>query len=429
MRYNFNTDLPLMIKGYSSKLLEDFFKYIISKGYVKSKTNSRIKIASVAGSVFINNCYLSSNVNKRTVTLTLDKNSYNRAYIKNGSEGKVKVSYQYTKWFMEFLVETKRGSVEIGGLEYATFVGGGQYMYKIIDKHTSVFTMENRFYEDMCNLSSSINFDPIDNVIILRDVNGKDTTMKLDVYRKGMKNSLIDYNERGVGISVVDPLTGMDYMLQLQKIYNVDFNHGGRIYDMGIQILPKKVRRRLVIGGKETCIYDYKAFETSLIYTIQGEDLDTDPYQLHIKEYDNKILREIGKMIMTRIYYCKNRKELQFTVNRDIEDSFNLERLVKEGKIPEKRIPVGYMIEMLENRHECIMEHFYRKGQDPSNLGSLVMDYVVDYMLQNHKCLVVPVFDEVIVDRDYEFEVLRVMKEAFVRVVGSSANCSIVKEK
>lgn len=429
MRYNFNTDIPPVIKRFVSDKLDGFFTYLIGKEYIKSKTNSRIKIASIASGVFIHNCYLRSKTNNRTVTLTLDKNSYNRAYIKNGVEGKVKVSYQYTKWFMEYLCDSNLGSIEIGGLEFESYRRGNNYMYKIIDKHTSTFTMDNSLYEAMTNISSSIKFNPIDNVIILRDINGKDTTMKMDVYRKGMKKCLSEYNKQCANVTVVDPLTNKDYLLQLQKIYNTDFDHGGRIYDMGIQILPKNIRKRLVIDGKETCIYDYKAFETSLIYSVQGEDLTSDPYQLHIEGYDNKILREVGKMIMTRIYYSKDRKELQHTVNRDIENDFNLEKMVDQGKIPEKRIPVGYMIEMLEDKHECIMEHFYKKGIDPSNLGSLVMDYIVDYMLQNHKCFVVPVFDEVIVDAEYEYEVLKVMKEAFNRVVGSVDNCNIVKEK
>ena len=429
MRYSFDVDIPPVIKRYANTIMEGFFDYIIREGYVKSKTNSRIQLASLAGQVFIHNCYLRSLGNNRNVTLTLDKNSYNRAFITNGIEGKVKVSYQYTKWVVEYLHYKGVGSLEVGGIEWETFKRGGRYMYKVLDKQSSTFTMENKLYEDMEAMISSITFNPITNVIIIRDSNGKDKTMSLDVYRRWSRDWLIYYNKRGVDISVVDPLTGKDYMLQLQKIYNIDFEHGGRIYDMGIQILPKKVRRRLVIDGKETCIFDYRAFETSLIYSIQGEVLDSDPYQIHIKGWDDKILREVGKMIMTRIFYSKNREEVRFTVNRDIGTRLNLERLVKEGKIPEKRIPVGYIVEMLEDKHECIMEHFYKKGSDPANLGSLVMDYIVDSMLQNHDCLVVPVFDEIITDKAYEYQVVKLMKDAFTKVVGSDINCNIVKEK
>ena len=104
--------------------------------------------------------------------------------------------------------------------------------------------------------------------------------------------------------------------------------------------------------------------------------------------------------------------------------------MVEDGDIPERRIPVGQIIDLLIDKHEVIMEHFFSNSDyDPSNIGSRVMDYILEYMIQNYKTAVIPVFDEVICDKEFEYEVHDVMKRAYIHVVGSDTNCKIVKEK
>ncbi|QVW00199.1 hypothetical protein 2017DhaAB_0505 [Vibrio phage ICP1] len=82
------------------------------------------------------------------------------------------------------------------------------------------------------------------------------------------------------------------------------------------------------------------------------------------------------------------------------------------------------------NRHECVSEYFFGKGDvDPANLGSLVIDYVMDYMNQNYSEIVIPVYDEIICKESYEEIVTKLMREAFIHVVGTDSNCVIVAER
>lgn len=430
MRYTLNTDVPDVIKQYSKPYIEDFMDYLIKSEKVKSRTASRYQSCCVVSWVFFYNCYLHTLANKTKVMLTFDKSSYRKAHIVNGSETKVKVSYQFTRWFLDYLSENNLGGYELGGAEFESRKVNGQWKYFMVDTKPSIYTIPDKISQDMMDIKSNIGYIMEKNVIVLRGKDGKDITFRLDEYRKYIRELMLNYNKIGVESSIVNSGTGKDYLIQLTKIYNTNFDKGGRMYDMGIQSLSKQERKALTINGNETCIFDYKAFETSLIYSMQGESLLSDPYQIHIKGYDDKILREVGKMIMTRIYYCKNSVELRESVNSDLKDKFNLDKLVSEGKIPEKRIPTGYIIDKLVEKHECIMEHFYLNSDyDPSNLGSLVIDYILDYMMQNHKCLVIPVFDEIICDVKYEYEIQKVMKLAYSHVVGSEGNCMIVREK
>jgi len=51
----------------------------------------------------------------------------------------------------------------------------------------------------------------------------------------------------------------------------------------------------------------------------------------------------------------------------------------------------------------------------------------MDYMIQNHSEVVIPVYDEIICRQQFESIVRDVMKEAYVHVVGSNMNCQIEK--
>lgn len=428
MRYSLDTDIPSEVVNYSKIYLDGFINHLISNGKIKSKTPTRVQLCSVALKVFFNNIHKHVLSNKTSMTITLRPSSYSKGYICNGKESKNKVSYQYTVWLFEYFESIKLGGVDKGGVDFDVFKSKGKWSYKVSECKKSVYIIPNEFREIMLDVHAKL--IPLRNVIVLRDSSKNDVPFRLPKMFVSIKNTLVEANKWLIKVEILDPITSKIYPLQLVKIFNLDFNKGGRMYDFAIQSLSKQERYRLLIDGKETCVHDFKAFETSLIYSLQGEDMKGDPYKVDIEGYNHSVLREVGKMIMTRIYYCKSREELNASVSKDIADKFNLDRLVSEGKIPEKRIPVGQIIDMLIDKHEVIMEHFFcNSDYDPSNIGSRVMDYILEYMIQNYKVAIIPVFDEVICDKDYEFEVQDAMRQAYIHVVGTDKNCKIVKEK
>ncbi|AUR84708.1 hypothetical protein NVP1063O_041 [Vibrio phage 1.063.O._10N.261.45.C7] len=430
MRYLFDTEVPKRIKDYSKVYVDNFLNYLIENEYIKSKTANRSRTAAIVVQVFLHNCYLSSINHRNLLTVTFRSKVYAKGFISNGKESKTKVSLQYTKWLFDFLKYNNLGYLDKGGATYESVRLRGRYVPRLLETKKSTFQFNNNIYEDMLELHKEISFKPINNVIILRDDDKNDITFSLPRSKVPIKNLLINLNREVADVEVYDPVKDIHYKLQLRKVFNVCFNRGGRMYDLGIQNLPKYERHRLQIDGKDTCVYDFKAFETSLLYSLQGEKMEGDPYKIVMEGYDNKLLRNICKMIMTRIYYCQDRKELQASVSKSVAEDFDIDRLFNSGKIPEKRIPVGHVIDLLIDKHESVSEYFYGKGDhDPSHVGSLVMDYILEYMIQNHRTAIIPVFDEVICDEDFSYEVSEVMKRAYEYVVGSSMNCIIVKEK
>ena len=56
------------------------------------------------------------------------------------------------------------------------------------------------------------------------------------------------------------------------------------------------------------------------------------------------------------------------------------------------------------------------------------MDFIINYFTQRG-ILVLPVFDEVIIEMEHEDKLKEVMEMAYQSVLGFTDNCTIVKEK
>ena len=66
----------------------------------------------------------------------------------------------------------------------------------------------------------------------------------------------------------------------LQRIFNVDFEHGGRFYGGFWQQIPKEYRTRLTIYNSRTFEQDYSSIHFSILYNEIGQPLDKDPYKI-----------------------------------------------------------------------------------------------------------------------------------------------------
>ena len=426
MRYELNTDVDQHIKDYSKTIAETFLVYLKQKGRINSVTNARRQTANVTVRVFINNCYITSLNYSKKIIVPLKSNIYSKGFIINGVEQKKeKVSRQYTRWLLDFMQDNQYGTYVIGKREYESHIIANKYELVVNDTVT-IFTMFEDFYCEMCNLKNNIGYLLTKNVIIVRDEAGFPKTFKHNKYTKKMMEVLLDVNEKSL-TRPVKKANNKDFSIcvQFRKILNVTKERGARVYNQ-IQEMTKEERKLLLIEDSSVICLDFKSFETSLLYSLQGEVLDSDPYQVYIEGFDSKLLRKVGKMIMTRIYYSENEFELRSSVNFDLAKEYDLDELVSQGKIPTPRIPVSYLIKELIKRHYCVSEYFFRKSQtDPAYIGSLVIDYVIDTLNQKYNMLVIPVFDEIICKVENQGIVLQAMKEGFEFVTGTLNNCII----
>lgn len=429
MRYSLNTDVSKGIKDYAKPLTEDFLVYLNKLGYISSITNTRRQIANVAMRVFISNCYQHSLVYKNTIIVPLDNTIYSKGFIMNGVEKKKeKVSKQYTRWLLDFMQDTGFGTYVLGKREYESHIINNRYEMVINDTVT-VFKMMESFYEDLKSSKDYIGFTPKEDVITLRDINGLPIPFKLNNHLKRMAKVYKDINKKSSKI-IIGKTNDSEFeiIIQFEKILNITKERGGKVYNE-VQRWPKKERKLLLIEDSPVVCLDFKAFETSLLYSMQGEILKSDPYQVSIDGFDSKLLREIGKMIMTRIYYSEDEFQLRSSVNFDIAKEYDLDSLVEQGKIPTPRIPVSYIMKELMKRHYCISNYFFSNQEtDPAYLGSLVVDYIIDHLNQKHNIFVIPVFDEIICKVEDKDIVLQAMKDGFSFVVGTEINCVIEDE-
>jgi len=390
-------------------------------------TKQQISVIKLCVSCFIHNTFNKHCRGLNRSQITLDKNHYSRGFIQNGVRLKVKVSYRYTMIILDSL---KR-------LNYVILVKGGRECSWDIKTHELVCTHVCSYLEYLPKLQmlydkykSGYQVKLLKNVIELRDENKLAKTFKTTSQIKVEKASTIDYNLLTITTDVTDS-KNRSYNCQVKKIYNVNFETGGRSYMglEGIQNLSKQERRDLMIRGNDTVIYDYKSFEPSIAYSINQELMKCDPYQLDWKFYDTKFLRDLGKLALTTMLYAGNKQSAILSCSYEIGKKFDIDKLYEEGKIPNPLIDTKQLIEDMEKRNSKILDLLYKQTQnDLSNLGSKIMDYIMNYFTQRG-ILVLPVFDEVIIEAEFEDKLKEVMEMAYESVLGFTDNCHISKEK
>ena len=69
---------------------------------------------------------------------------------------------------------------------------------------------------------------------------------------------------------------------RLRRIFNQDFNRGGRFYaeDGSWQTLSKAERQQIVISGEPAIEIDYSTFHPSLAYAEYGLPTPLDAYEI-----------------------------------------------------------------------------------------------------------------------------------------------------
>lgn len=392
-------------------------------------TDSRLETITQTISCFVINSFKAYPKSK-TFGITLNKNHYSQKNIVNGVDVKRKISYQYTVRFLNFLemydyITVHEGKIKEWGFKHGvyqpiSFEGG------YIEMHPKLLSL----YEPYGNIEVDIKKVTV-NVVRVRLADKGYTTFRLGEKGAQVKRATIDYNNLGRKHKVTSCVG--THITDIHKVYNCkSFTINGRSYMStdGIQHLTKEERKTIEIDDIPTVIYDYSAFEPSIAYTLCGEKMPDDPYQIHIDGYDDAVLRAIAKkclLVMLNIR-SKDSTSIRQACNGVISQEFDIAKLHREGKIP-SRVDVLKICELLAEKNFPIWKFFYGRSElDIAHFGSLVTDYILDYFLQRD-ILVLPVFDEFIIQEQYDEELCKTMIEAFEIVLGSSMNCRIKKEK
>lgn len=431
--YELGLTLPKGLNILSDELSREFCSYLISRGSFKKLTDKRKDLCKTTIGVFLGNSVSVIKSGKFKVHIPLDKNVYSSGYIQNGRKLKSNTSYQYTKWLLESLEENGWGYLVKGGQEYEGVFDKKTRKHKatLVRSSISYFYFNQNKQELLSKLFSKVPTQQLKNVIIVRDEKGINTTYKGTSYSKEVRENTNTYNNAGALTLVRGKNQNNSIDVQVRRVFNMgSFYIGGRHYCSGIQTLSKKERLQLTIEGNSTVVYDYKSFEPAIAYEIISEVMEGDPYLVEVDNYSVKVLRDVGKLILLRLFYASNDEQVIFSVNNEIHDNWDLSKLVAEGDIPDKIIPVREILDKMTVKHYKISEFFYGGGDvHLPHIGSEIIDYILQYFLQNHGSVVLPVFDELIAEHFLEEDLKEVMFKAWRHVLKTDYNCRITKEK
>ena len=128
----------------------------------------------------------------------------------------------------------------------------------------------------------------------------------------------------------------------IQRIFNVDFENGGRFYGGFWQQIPSEFRTRLTIYNSRTFEQDYSSIHFAILYNEIGEPLTKDPYQFGMGD------RKTNKMV------------LNFMLNAEhLESCLGACRNSKKVTKPNGFKTWKDFILYLQSQHEPIKKYFF----------------------------------------------------------------------
>ena len=168
----------------------------------------------------------------------------------------------------------------------------------------------------------------------------------------------------------------------LYRVFNEDFESGGRFYGGFWQQLPSEYRSRLIIDGFYTAEMDYSSIHFAMLYNYEGYNKEDfkDPYTL--KTEDDEL-----------------RKAIKTTMNIMLNTSSYEDALVvcrkHEMKLPKKFYKTWKaLIDDILEHHHPIKDYFFTQiGTQLQKLDSDIAEYVLVTMTNEHGVCVLPIHD------------------------------------
>lgn len=399
---------------------------------IKKCLGSRCKGIDHIVSCLINNSIDTVLRGNDKVYISLNKNTYNYI-IENGIRVNIPFSYKCFILVLSAMESLGYIKVEKGGRVYKydhkskLTTGNGL----IVDSVTYSYAVLLDKFKNILPDTIDIKFRKIDNVITLRDMDKVNLEFSMPKHIKVKKKSLDSYNISARNSNIRDN-KGFSYDCQIRKIFNSSFKVGGRSYmsEQGIQSLTKEERMTLTIDDRDTVIYDFVAFETTIAYTLAGIKLEGDPYSKYILDgYPDELSRDINKMMLNVLFNVTEDDDVAGIVGYHLSQKYDIDKLYKDGLIPDPVIPLRNLLIRYEDAYDEIYDFFYCGSENElSRIGSEIMDYIIDFFNQRGD-IVLPVFDEVICPEGLEDELLVAMRLGWKHVLGTEMNFNIRKEK
>lgn len=225
-------------------------------------------------------------------------------------------------------------------------------------------------------------------VLFLRDDKGNDLEFLSSKYTKEIISVLNKYNKMMAKCDV--RIANIQLDTGLARIFNSDFDHGGRLYTSGnsYQGMPAFMRNKITINGYPTAEVDIKGSHISILHTLCDSRLleGYDPYEISMEgvadfdidkmsfmlcEYDAKHnpFRNLVKVALLIMVNASGYPLAKGALENKIEDqlSKDLDKVCNMSDVDLstmtlyglKNINVQLLFKRLKEKHKVIKEHFF----------------------------------------------------------------------
>jgi hypothetical protein len=189
----------------------------------------------------------------------------------------------------------------------------------------------------------------------------------------------------------------------LYRVFNRDWDHGGRIYGSWWMSLRKQDRPAITINGRETVELDYGQLHPTILYARAGQRLTVDPYLL--PGHDSEMMRTLGKRTFNRLL-------------NSVGPNKPLPAARGDRLILPKGMKFSSYRDSLIALHSPI-SHYFRTGiglrlqRADSDLALKVLDAA-----NANNITALPIHDSFIVERRNGDKLRNIMKESFADMYG-----------
>lgn len=395
---------------------------------------------------FIQNINHSIKNNHDTILISLDCSYFAKPLIFNGKHIKeYQLSYRYMQILLDFMVQQEYIELNKGGFvgyNFNQFTGEQE----IGETYPSEIIILDSLKELLSPHSTKISSEELyrsRSTVVLKDSNKQQIEFRLTKELKNLVETMERYNNQLCGrVRYADYDKPLD--LFFNKIFNGDFDKGGRYYEIKgeIQTMNLVDRAKLTIDGENVVELDFKCLHPSMLY--EKEEInwrlwsgdDWSPYYTPLNYYPPKTMRALCKKAMLRLINTKGSvKGAAIGLNQDI--AHDLKRikeglpsafhLVESGLVG-KGIAATEIVKSLSYENGPICHYFGTGvGLELQNLDSKIADYIVDRFTQEDE-VVISIHDSFICRESLESFLEQTMIEAYEFVMGSKLNCYIEKK-
>jgi len=240
------------------------------------------------------------------------------------------------------------------------------------------------------------------NLIVLRDDTKKSISYTDNEFTITARHNLELINEMLSAHSISSGNGLYMHRKILHRVFNRDFNHGGRFYGGVWQSENGNDRLKIMIDKSPVVELDYKALHPTMLYALNELPLKEDPYSL--KGYSSEI-RGFLKMVMLVLINTRDAEKTRSA----IQGMINSKELYKPTEVTNLR----KLIDSFIDKHSDIYHSF---GNDTGKKLQR-LDSDISESIQMHFCKkdipVLSVHDSFIIASGFEKKIRIAMEEVF----------------